>query len=454
MDRLRFLLIVPITIALLSPGAGVAADGADSAPGEVQDRVDEPDGTTGYPDEQQPPTGPTDPETDLDNSFPKEESVIPLGVPKQYFDLKEEIYDRIGLKLGVSYQLLYMHATERSPLASFDSGLGHWFGFTAKWTPFNRGKDFETSLVLVTGQRESLGNNAVPAEYGQVDVGSIYPVNFEFTSWPFAIEELYWEQWLWKRALFRFGVTAAAAAINPFRFKDARTSFTATPFAFHESIPAPAQGPGFAAKWWPIEDSQFYVTFVLNDVNGNPNNGWAGIDFNSLGKGELFYALEFGYKWERPGGEFDQLYVTAFYVDERSTRSPDTLPNKAGGGFKLLGSKQIGSWVGFGSYTLNTAEGGSHVAFGRHTITAGAAYLSPLGIRGEAALGLVWMDPHEDLFGSGTDLRSQFGLELYWKILLTRNMWVTPGFQFIHNPSLNPTVDDLVIPHIKFRIAF
>ncbi len=406
-------------------------------------------GDAGYPHEDQHGYDPTDAEVDLDESFPKRDSVFGFGVPKAYFDWKEEVYDRIGLKLGISYQLLFLHATERAPSANFESALGHWWGITAKWTPLNRGKDFEVSLVLVAAERGSIGDNAVPAEYGVLDVGSIFPVNFEFTSWPFAIEELYWEQWFEKRALVRFGVTAAAAAINPFRFKDARTSFTATPFAFHESIPAPAQGPGFAAKWWPIKDSEFYVTAILNDVNGNPNKGWAGIDFNSFGKGEFFYALEFGYKWEREGGEFDRLYLDLFYADERSTRDPNFLPNKAGGGFKVLGSKQMGPWVGFTSYTFNTAEGGStSVTFGRHTVTAGGAHLSPLGIRGEMGMGLVWMKPHR------VTLRDQLGLEAYWKILLTPNIWVTPGIQFIHHPSLNPTADNLVIAHIRFRVAF
>ena len=311
--------------------------------------------------------------------------------------------------------------------------------------------------MLVAGIRESLGNNAIPAEYGNLHLGSLFPVNFGFASWS-AIEELYWEQWFGKRLMIRVGATAAPVIINPFRFKDDRTSFTSTPFAFHNSIPAPAQGPGLAAKWWPIEDSEFYVAGALNDVNGHPTRGWAGLDFGSFTKGEFFYALEFGYSWKREGGEFDQLYLDIFYADERSTSNPDLLPNEAGGGFKIMGTKQMGPWVGFGSYTFNTAEGGSlGVAFGRHTVTAGAAYLSPFGIRGEAAVGLIWMQPHDDLFDDlvpGVALRDQLGLETYWKILLTPNLWVTPGIQFIHHPSLNPTVDNLVIPLLKFRVAY
>ncbi len=68
-------------------------------------------------------------------------------------------------------------------------------------------------------------------------------------------------------------------------------------------------------------------------------------------------------------------------------------------------------------------------------------------------MGLIWMKPHDDLL-PGVTLRNQLGVETYWKILLTPNIWVTPGIQFIHHPSLNPTVDNLAIPLFKFRVAY
>ena len=114
-----------------------------------------------------------------------------------------------------------------------------------------------------------------------------------------------------------------------------------------------------------------FIVGLMNDVNGNPNYGWAGIDMGSVKKGEFFYAAEIGYRWKRPG-EFDQIFLDVFYASERSTRDPDVFPNEAGGGFKVLGSKQSGQYVWFGSYTYNTAEGGStSVTIGRQTMAAG-----------------------------------------------------------------------------------
>ena len=57
----------------------------------------------------------------------------------------------------------------------------------------------------------------------------------------------------------------------------------AKPCFWTKEIPASAQGQGFAAKWWPIEDSEFYISGVLNDANGNPSRwDFLGLDWGSF----------------------------------------------------------------------------------------------------------------------------------------------------------------------------
>jgi hypothetical protein len=413
--------------------------------------AEDPNSEPGYPDEHQPVVDLTDAEEDLNDTFPKRDSVFDALAPGKYFEWKEDVYEKHGLKFGVSYQMLFQSASDTAPFGNFDNALGHWWGFTSKWTVVNRGKDYEGSVVLTAHERVSVGNNAVPAQFGSTDLGSIWS-NFEFTEWFFSVEDLYWEQWLGKdRLTMRIGNQIPTAIYNPFRFKDGRTSFTSSPFAFHESIPYPTYGLGAAFKWWPVDDSGLWVVGTLNDMNGDPNV--RGLDWSTFGRGEYFYGFEVGKRWTREGGEFDQIFLDVFYADERSTRSPDTLPNKKGGGFKLTGSKQWSRFVGFGSYTYNRAEGGGiSVSFARQTGTLGAAYLQPFSIRGEAAIGLMWMQPHPDLLPVALD--DQYGMEAYWKILVTPNLWVTPGIQVVIEPALNPTSNTITIPHIKFRVAY
>ena len=101
--------------------------------------------------------------------------------------------------------------------------------------------------------------------------------------------------------------------------------------------------------------------------------------------------LEIGNDWRRPNGTFDHLHLDLFYADKRSTRNPDTTPNEAGGGFKVAGEKQIDRFVGFASYTYNTAEGGGiSTTVSGQTAYAGVAYLRPFDVQGEIGLGAMW----------------------------------------------------------------
>ncbi len=460
LNRIRRYPIVAgiVAFAVLSTGIAGGARGADPQdPIAAEERPADPE--FGYPEEHEQNVGtPIDAEERLDNSFPKRDSVLPgFRLPRSwgYEQWKEDVYDKYGLKLAANFSMIYQRASETSPLAKFDTALGYWASLSASWTPLNRGQDYEGSLVVTLDSRDSLGNNAVPAQFGASDVGSTW-AELGHTQWDLQPVELYWQQWLKKdRFFFRAGNQVGAAIYNFFRFGDSRTSFTASPYAFHESIPWPTYGLGFAFKWWPIEGSELYVVGTLNDMNSNPTD--RGLDWSTFGRGEYFYGVEIGKFWRREGGEFDHVHLDIFYADKRSIRNPDTLPNEAGGGFRLAGSKQWGRWVGFGGYTYNTARGGAiSITFAQHTGTAGAAYLRPLGINGEVGLGLLWMQTFPDLkIGPVVvDKQNQYGLDAYWKILLTPNAWITPGLQILVDPAFNPTADVVTIPHIKFRVFF
>ena len=388
----------------------------------------------------------------LDGIAPIPGSVIPIGVPQGWFDFKDDIYDKIGLKFGISYQMLGQYASDVKSDATYDTALGDWVGFMTKWMMLDRGGNYEGSLAFSMFERRGIGNNAVPSNFGIADVGSL-TTNVEFTSWNFEIENLYWEQWLKtddSEFMLRIGNQVVTTLLNPFRFKDARVSFTTGPWAFHPTVPYPTFGFGTGFKWWPQKESGLYVAGSLNDMNGDPN--LEGFDWSTVERGEFFYGFEIGYDRKRSSDDYDHVHLLVFYADERSTRSPETLPNKAGGGFRIHGERQWDRWVGFASYTYNTAEGGGVAGtLSDHVVTVGAAYLNPANVKGEAAISLLYMNPIEEIFDE--PVRDQYGVEAYWRILLTQNIWITPGLHLVFNPALNQEHDFIAIPQLKFRIA-
>ena len=51
-------------------------------------------------------------------------------------------------------------------------------------------------------------------------------------------------------------------------------------------------------------------------------------------------------------------------------------------------------------------------------------------------------------------LRDQWTTEVFYRYQVTSNFAITPDFQLIFNPSLNPTKDTLSVFSVRGRIAF
>ena len=257
------------------------------------------------------------------------------------------------------------------------------------------------------------------------------------------------------RFVSRLGNQVPLQIFDFFRFTDPRTSFTSSQFTGPAvTLPFPPPGLGASFEWWPVEDSPLYVIGTVNDMNAEIEEiSWD----NAFRHGQFFYGVEVGYNWGRAPGDFDHVHLNLFYADERDTAAP-VFPNDAGGGFKLAGSKQWDRIVGFANYTYNQSEGGGFgFTLADHAANAGVAYLSPLDIRGEVAVGASWAHPIQSFHNAPAfwnDRRDQYGVETYWKILLTPDLWITPGAQFIFNPSFNPTEDSIGIIQFKFRLFF
>ena len=68
----------------------------------------------------------------LEQIAPLPGSVIDIGVPQGWFDFKDGIYEKIGLRFGFSYQMLGQYASDVLPDATYDTALGHMWGFLTK----------------------------------------------------------------------------------------------------------------------------------------------------------------------------------------------------------------------------------------------------------------------------------------------------------------------------------
>ncbi len=451
---LRRLIIAAIGALTLLLGNGVALAQDDDRPGPAEEQVspspDEQEEPDSYPVETSDFDNPTDVNEDLENSLPKRDSVFPQLKPRGWANLKMRLYEKHGLKLGFSYQGIYQYASES--LTGQDTAAAGWVLVEAKWEAIRRGKDFQGSIVLGIDGRHTFGDNAVPGLF-RLQTGLLWTTDAAYFEWDPYVAIAFWEQWFKKdRFVLRLGQQASIGVFDFFRFGDFRTSFSNSQLTAPAAImPFGPPGPGLSLKWWPIRGSELYVVGTVTDINA-PAGEW---DWSRLTEfGQVFAGVEIGKNWRRGEGDFDHAHLNLWYGDEVDTLP---FPTDSGWGFKLHGSKQWGSWVGFANYGYNNSYGGG---FGftntRQAVNAGFGYQNPLGIRGEVAMALSWAEPldrPDPILGIQSD-RKQSGLAANWKLLLTPDLWITPGVQLIFNPTYNPSTDFLAIPQFKFRAFF
>ncbi|MBT8465544.1 MAG: carbohydrate porin [Deltaproteobacteria bacterium] len=396
-------------------------------------------------------------ETDLQNGFPERGSVLPpIRPPKRYFEFKEGLYERLGLKLAFSYQLIALGATGALPAGEILSQGRQtaWAGnllIEAQWVLYQREKDYPGSLVTAFDWRHTLQNAAQPAFFS-LDTGSLWPHDFYYLSWRPWFPVLFYEQGFKKDVfVLRFGNFQPMQFIDFFRFKDPRTSFSGTPFTAPTFI-NPFGPPGFGIQFdlRPIKDNELYFTGVIHDQNARIEEYSWGEFFT---KGDLYYGLEIGYFWKRAPGDFDHLHVDVIYAAGPAQPSPVAallgVGNEPGWVFKAHGSKQIDRWVVYGNYTFNSSEGGAFGAtLADHSVAAGVSFLRPFRINGEWSLGAAWAKP------INRTLRDQYGIETYWKVLVAEYFWVTPGLEVIFRPTYNTAKNVLAVGGIKLRLFF
>ncbi len=103
-------------------------------------------------------TNPLNPDRVLDDIVPQPGAVFPVGVSQSWFDWKDDVYDKIGLKFGFSYQVLAQSATETLPASTYDTARGRLVGISwPKWSLLNKGEENEGTFVFSMFERGESG---------------------------------------------------------------------------------------------------------------------------------------------------------------------------------------------------------------------------------------------------------------------------------------------------------
>ncbi len=177
-----------------------------------------------------------------------------------------------------------------------------------------------------------------------------------------------------------------------------------------------------------------YVQAGVVDALSDPTNPLDGFE-SFFGDNRYFSWAELGWTPGKNKIYFDNAHVTGWHKDSVGGNA---------GGWGLNASYQRwlnDKWLPFvrGGYTKDS---GSLL---EKSVSVGVGY-QPVPMRGVIGAGVNWGEPN----GGG---HNQISSELFWRYQLTKEVALTPSLQYIRNPALNPTEDNLWAFGLRMRVA-
>lgn len=357
---------------------------------------------------------------------------------KPYDDFKAWVNDKMGLQFGGDYNVLLQDAS-RSP--GEGTAAGGVFRFFGQWDLVNRDAKNTGTLVYKVENRHRLGTDMAPQQLaGEIGYAGLTAQTFSNAGW--SLTNFYWRQELLDGKLgFVLGQLDVTDYVDVYGLLNPWTDFSNLVFGNGPTIPAPGQGLGAAAAF--IFPKNIYVLAGLADANGDPTDPWEGVN-TFLGDREFFKHVELGWFSSYESRYENNIHLTGWQADER--KDPG-VPNGWGVAFSF--NHLIADvWLPF--VRLGYSDGGGGTILDRSITMGFGRYMRQKSDM--VGVGLNWGRPSEETFGP--DLRNQYTAELYYRLHLLPHLTITPDVQFVVNPALNPTDDQIWVFGLRARLDF
>jgi len=376
------------------------------------------------------------------------EGLIPfslLGPVREHFNrAKEAIYKTMHLKLGITLNNLYQTQSDGFP-GTDRSGVVSDLDIIGTWALINRGTPTQGQIYFHIEGRWDYGTVG-PSTLAVSSLGTLIGTADSFSSYqptflPF--RNLYWQQ-----GSSEAGWTYRIGKITPDQILG--TSFHLSPFltflpsaGIGSNHAHPDSGLGAVGVWYP--NKRAYVLGLISDANGDRQN------FGDIGAGDLFKAVEIGYKVYPMTERAGYSKFTVSHIDGTS----DGLPSNAalgpqGWGVSVKLEQELtadGRAVGILKYgrTFNGAGLYKHVA-SMHFLFYDPPVL-PL-LNDLIGVGFTWAEPAI----AGT--REEANLEIFYRFPFTPELDTTLSYQSVFNPALNPLMDHASVFSVRARTTF
>ncbi|KUJ77130.1 porin [Ruegeria profundi] len=352
---------------------------------------------------------------------PQFRSDFPRNALPGFYAWKDGLAER-GVKLGFDYLALGQWSDSDLGSGNASSGIARFFGTLAA----GGGHSFTFKIE----NRQAYGSVA-PQFFG-FDGGAVSITGTAFNDSGTILTNLFWT---YRNPDGRFTLQAGQIDVTDFLdvygLVSPYTAFQNLAFNTNPTINAPNPGLGIAAG--VALGSNFYAVASIADANADPSEP----DTRVFSDGETFKSLEIGYTSGQDRIYFDNIHLTVWQSDasEELDRAED------------YGAALSASW-----FIDNT-----WMPFIRYGVSEGTAALYERSL----STGIGWYGRNTDVAGLGLNWAeakgfddTQFTAEAFYRFSISPGLQITPSVQYISDPLLDTSQDDILLVGLRARVLF
>lgn len=369
----------------------------------------------------------------------------PIKVMKGWYDWKEKVDKKYGIKFGVNYTSLYIRSNKTITDENTPNAASGILDIQTGWTFLNRkkGKN-QGTLYIKIDSRHNYGRSdrTPPMFHGLAESGYYGLPAAGYNHYSIRMLELNWQQNLFNN---RVGfVVGKVDLTNYFNFHGLIVPwqhFIGYGSSVSGTVNWVNQGFGAVLSVRPTE--QFYIIGAMADPYGDQFEEGDFLDFGRyFTDGKYIYMLEAGFVPTFAERFFKKISVTLWKSDSYTNISNTFIGQGEGIAFTShwLFKERFAPYLRFGF-----SNGVGENTFYKKDVQIGHG----LRFRNYDILGtsISWNEPNID------GAKDQYTAEVFYRLNLTAHLEVTPSIQFIQNPTFNPTENNLFYFGIRGRIT-
>lgn len=393
---MRYLLIICAAIAFSSTTALAQGLGG---PSSVRAELQEGDGIT-------------DPQ--LRSDFPR-------NIAPRWFAWKDRLAEN-GLRFNLDYLALGQSINAELGDGKAGSGIARFYG---NWQATEHG-----SLTFKIEHRHAYTD--VAPQFLGLDGGALAITGTAFNDNGMMLTNLFWAQRAKDETwTLQFGQIDVTDVLDLYGGVSPYTAFQNLAFNTNPTINTPNPGLGIAGGL--KLDSNFYAVGTLADANADPTSP----DLDVFSDGNLFKSIEIGYTSGFDRVYLDNIHLTLWHADAADDGSRPEDKGAVVSAAWFVDNK----WMPF--FRAGVSDGTA--ALYNRSISAGIGYYGRN--TDGAGIGLNWAE------ANGID-GSQFTAEAFYRFSISSGLQITPSIQYISNPLLNPSQDNIVLFGLRTRVVF